>query len=107
MVDNNRPTRHRVTPAGPAPVQVLIGGRWLTAKAHAIRDGRLGSQVLIDCHGYLVWVTAALVRRPGTRIRQPDDLLDQPAIHSTAGVPPRAEPDLPSGTDGSEPPPKR
>ena len=106
MADNSRPTRHRVTPAAPAPVQVLIGGRWLTAKAHAIRDGRLGAQVLIDCHGYLVWVTAARIRRPGTPRRQPD-LPDRPAIPPTTGEPTRAEPDLPSGTDGSEPPPKR
>jgi hypothetical protein len=85
-------------------VQVLIGDRWLTAKAHASRDGRLGSQVLIDCHGYLVWVTAARVRQPGTPVRQPDD---RPASQQTTGEPTRTEPDLPSETDGSEPPPKR
>jgi hypothetical protein len=76
-------------------VQVLIGGRWLSAKAHAIRDGRLGSQVLIDCHGYLVWVTATRVRR--TPARQPHDLPE----------PAHAEPDLAAGTDGSEHPQKR
>ena len=107
MADNSRPTRHRVTPAAPAPVQVLIGDHWLTAKAHAIRDGRLGSQVLIDCHGYLVWVTAARVRRPGTPVRQPDDLPDRAASRPITGEPARGEPDLPSGTDGTEPPPKR
>jgi hypothetical protein len=51
----------------PAPVQVLVGGRWLTARAHAIRESRRGSQVLIDCHGRLVWVNADRVRRPGTQ----------------------------------------
>jgi hypothetical protein len=94
-------------PAAPAPVQVLIGRRWLTAKAHASRDGRLGSQVLIDCRGYLVWVTAARVRQPGTPVRHPDDLPDRPASQPTTGEPTRAEPDPPSETDGSEPPPKR
>ena len=107
MVDNSRPTRQRVTPAAPAPVQVLIAGRWLTAKAHASRDGRLGSQVLIDCHGYLVWVIAARVRQLGTPVRQPDDLPDRPASQQTTGEPTHGEPDLPFGTDGSEPPPKR
>lgn len=47
----------------PAAAEVLIGGRRLTARAHAIREGRRGPQVLIDCHGRLVWVTATRVRK--------------------------------------------
>jgi hypothetical protein len=45
------------------PVHVLIGGRWLTARAHASRQSHRGTQILIDCYGRLVWVNAARVRR--------------------------------------------
>ncbi|MFG1819635.1 hypothetical protein ACGFIF_38145 [Kribbella sp. NPDC049174] len=104
---SSRRKAQRPTAAGPVPVQVLLGGRWLTAKAHAIRAGRLGSQVLIDCHGYLVWINAARVRRPSTPARQPHDLPDQPTAQPKPGEATRAAPDLASGTDGSEPPQKR
>lgn len=61
----------------PEPVQVLIGGRWLTARAHSVRESRRGRQVLIDCYGRLVWVNAARIRRPADP--RPDPA--QPAGH--------------------------
>ncbi|MFC5264628.1 hypothetical protein ACFPJ1_21160 [Kribbella qitaiheensis] len=101
MADNSRLNRRRVAPAAPAPVQVLIGGRWLTAKAHAVRGGRRGAQVLIACYGRLVWITAGRVRRPQHPSPQHHDRPDQPA----AQPPTRAG--LASGTDGSEDQAKR
>ncbi|WP_133801193.1 hypothetical protein [Kribbella caucasensis] len=101
MADNSRPTRHRVAPAAHAPVQVLIGGRWLTAKAHAVRGGRRGAQVLITCYGRLVWITATRVRRPQHPSPQHHDLPDRPAAH------PPTRAGLAAGTDGPEDQPKR
>lgn len=97
MANNIRPTRRQVAPAAPAPVQVLVGGRWLTAKAHAIRDGRRGPQVLITYCGRMVWIPAVRVRRPQHPSPQAHDLPDRPTAR--AG--------LASGTDGSEYQPKR
>jgi hypothetical protein len=48
---------------GPVQVQVQIGSNWLAATAHGLRDGRRGRQILVCCHGRLVWVTAIRVRR--------------------------------------------
>jgi len=102
VADISRPNGHRVVPTAPAPVQVLIGGRWLTAKAHAVRGGgRRGAQVLIACYGRLVWIPAARVRRPQHPSPQHHDFPGQPP----AKPPTRA--DLASGTGGSEDQPKR
>ena len=49
--------------AWPAPVELLLGGTWLAATAHAVRNGRRGPQVLVGCHGRLVWVSASRIRR--------------------------------------------
>jgi hypothetical protein len=45
------------------PVDVQVGGNWLHAKALAARVDRRGSQVLVSCHGRLIWVPAHRVRK--------------------------------------------
>lgn len=48
----------------PERIEVQIGGAWLPAAALASRVGRRGKQVLVSCHGRLIWVTATRTRRP-------------------------------------------
>jgi hypothetical protein len=48
--------------ACPAPVELLLGGTWRTATAHAVRHSRRGQQVLVGVHGRLVWVSASRIR---------------------------------------------
>lgn len=45
------------------PVDVQVGGSWLHATAMARRVDRRGSQVLVSCHGRLLWVPAGRVRK--------------------------------------------
>lgn len=45
------------------PVDVQVGGSWLLAKALATRVDRRGSQVLVSCHGRLIWVPTHRVRK--------------------------------------------
>jgi hypothetical protein len=45
------------------PVDVQVGGSWLHATALATRIDRRGSQVLVSCHGRLIWVPTGRVRK--------------------------------------------
>lgn len=47
----------------PAKVRLLLGGRWLPATAHGLRNGRRGAQVLVSCEGRFAWVSATRLRR--------------------------------------------
>lgn len=56
MIDNDRHV----------PVQALLGGRWVAGEALAVRrtpEDSVGKQVLLEHHGHLEWIDAALVRR--------------------------------------------
>jgi hypothetical protein len=59
---------HRGRSRVPEQVQVLIGGRWLPARAHSARFTRRGPQTLIDCNGRLFWVNSARVRHPQSSV---------------------------------------
>jgi hypothetical protein len=48
----------------PERVQVHVGGEWLPATALGNRVGRRGRQVLVSCHGHLIWVAHSRTRRP-------------------------------------------
>lgn len=48
------------------PVQALLGGRWVAGEALAVRrntEGSTNKQILLEHHGHLEWIDAALVRR--------------------------------------------
>jgi hypothetical protein len=49
------------------PVDVQVGGHWLHATAHAARVDRRGPQILVCCHGRLIWVPETRVRKRPTR----------------------------------------
>jgi hypothetical protein len=58
---STRPARRVV------PVDVQVGGHWLHATAHAARVDRRGPQILVCCHGRLIWVPETRVRKRPTR----------------------------------------
>ena len=53
--------------AGPGrravPVDVQVGGHWMRATAHAARVDRRGPQILVYCHGRMVWIPESRVRK--------------------------------------------
>lgn len=55
----------------PERVQVQVGGDWLVATALGNRVGRRGRQVLVSCHGHLVWVAHSRTRRIPVPIPEP------------------------------------
>ncbi len=55
----------------PERVQVQVGGEWLMATALGNRVGRRGWQVLVSCHGHMVWVAHSRTRRVPVPIPEP------------------------------------
>ncbi|WP_328988952.1 hypothetical protein OG394_22250 [Kribbella sp. NBC_01245] len=54
----------------PVPVQALLCGRWVAAEVVAVRRTSTSGavrQVLLEHHGHLEWIDAALVRRDRVR----------------------------------------
>ena len=47
----------------PERVEVQLGGAWLPATALGNRVGRRGRQVLVSCHGHLIWIPHSRTRR--------------------------------------------
>lgn len=47
----------------PERVEVHLGGEWLPATALGNRVGRRGRQVLVSCHGRLLWIPHSRTRR--------------------------------------------
>jgi len=56
-------TADAMPPERATPVRLLIGGTWIAATAYGVRHGRRGAQVLVGCHGRLIWVSASRVHR--------------------------------------------
>lgn len=59
----SRPRTSNRTDRRAVPVDVQVGGRWLLATAHAARTDRRGTQILVCCHGRMIWI-------PDTRVRK-------------------------------------
>jgi hypothetical protein len=58
----------------PARVSVLIGGDWINTTAHALRQGRRGTQALIGHSGRLFWISLDRVRQTQRAAERPDEL---------------------------------
>jgi len=57
----------------PARVSVLIGGDWITTTAHALRQGRRGTQALIGHSGRLFWISLDRVRQTQRAAERSDE----------------------------------